>query len=321
MLSIIFTILKIAGCILLALVLLILLAMCMVLFVPIRYRASGARYEDITANADVTWLFKLLHVLCSFDSKRKEDMLLLQVKVLGFTVYSNVKKQAQETGEEKKPQDEPAISEAITEQETPPDTAHTADTSEKTEETAGLPEGSQTSDFSARKEESQTETAGPSGKKRKKRVRKKPRRKEFRPSMAEKIQKKLEQLQKKAEEIRIKKDRVMKIIENEKNQAWLKKVLIRLKRLIIYLIPQIDRLYLHFGFKDPSSTGKTLGLLSMLYPVCEDRMELEPEFDMQVLEGEASIKGRIRIIRLAAFAVPSFINPSFIKLIKQVKRI
>ena len=93
MLSIIFTILKIAGCILLALVLLILLAMCMVLFVPIRYRASGARYEDITANADVTWLFKLLHVLCSFDSKRKEDMLLLQVKVLGFTVYSNVKKQ------------------------------------------------------------------------------------------------------------------------------------------------------------------------------------------------------------------------------------
>jgi hypothetical protein len=59
----------------------------------------------------------------------------------------------------------------------------------------------------------------------------------------------------------------------------------------------------------------------MLYPVCEDRMQLEPEFETQVLEGEAAIKGRIRLIRFVAFAVHSFVNPRFIKLIKQVKRI
>ena len=113
----------------------------------------------------------------------------------------------------------------------------------------------------------------------------------------------------------------MTIIEDEKNQLWLKKLITRLKKLLIYLVPQIDKLYLHFGFKDPSSTGKTLGLLSLLYPVCEDRMQLEPEFESQILEGEAAIKGRIRLIRLVAFAVPSFINPRFFKLIKQVKRI
>ena len=32
--------------------------------------------------------------------------------------------------------------------------------------------------------------------------------------------------------------------------------------LILYLIPQIDKLYLHFGLKDPASTGKMLGMLS-----------------------------------------------------------
>ena len=137
----------------------------------------------------------------------------------------------------------------------------------------------------------------------------------------EKLQRKLESLQRKAEEIRVKKDRVMKIIEDEKNQRWLSKVLMRLKSLILYLIPQIDKLYLHFGLKDPASTGKMLGMLSLLYPVCEDRMDLEPEFAMQIMEGEGAVKGRIRLVRALVFAVPSFVNPTFFKLIKQIKNI
>lgn len=315
MLSIIFTILKIAGCILLALLALIVLAIVMVLFVPVRYRAAGARYEDITADADVTWFFKLLHVLCSFDSKRTDDKLILQVKVLGFTVYSNVKEQKEEIAIEETHQEAPSPQESVQEE----DTAEPSEETENTTEVSEEPEAPK--DTSAQEEESHTEAPGPAKESKKEKFKRKFQRKPSQTSMADKLQKKLERIQKKAEEIRIKKDHVMRIIEDEKNQAWLEKVLIRLKRLLIYLIPQIDRLYLHFGFKDPSSTGKTLGLLSMLYPVCEDRMQLEPEFNMEVLEGEASIKGRVRIFRLAAFAVPSFVNPRFFKLIKQVKRI
>jgi hypothetical protein len=199
---------------------------------------------------------------------------------------------------------------------------------ENKEESGGIPEDTETE----REPETPEETVSPEEEipsdvpkqekeSAKEKLKKKFQRKKEQPSLSEKFEKKMEQLQRKAEEIRVKKDRVMTIIEDEKNQLWLKKLITRLKKLLIYLVPQIDKLYLHFGFKDPSSTGKTLGLLSLLYPVCEDRMQLEPEFESQILEGEAAIKGRIRLIRLVAFAVPSFINPRFFKLIKQVKRI
>ena len=316
MLSIVFTILKIAGYILLALLCLILLAILLVLFVPIRYHAAGSKYEDFNANADVTWLLKLLHVLFSFDNKLEEDKVRLQVKVLGFTVYSNLKPEKEEEKENPVP-DEIPVQEQIIDEEP-----------ENKEESGGIPEDTETE----REPETPEETVSPEEEipsdvpkqekeSAKEKLKKKFQRKKAQPSFSEKLEKKMEQLQRKAEEIRVKKDRVMTIIEDEKNQLWLKKLITRLKKLLIYLVPQIDKLYLHFGFKDPSSTGKTLGLLSLLYPVCEDRMQLEPEFESQILEGEAAIKGRIRLIRLVAFAVPSFINPRFFKLIKQVKRI
>lgn len=316
MLSIVFTILKIAGYILLALLCLILLAILLVLFVPIRYHAAGSKYEDFNANADVTWLLKLLHVLFSFDNKLEEDKVRLQVKVLGFTVYSNLKPEKEEEKENPVSEEIPVQEQIIDEEP------------ENKEESGGIPEDTETE----REPETPEETVSPEEEipsdvpkqekeSAKEKLKKKFQRKKEQPSFSEKLEKKMEQIQRKAEEIRVKKDRVMTIIEDEKNQLWLKKLITRLKKLLIYLVPQIDKLYLHFGFKDPSSTGKTLGLLSLLYPVCEDRMQLEPEFESQILEGEAAIKGRIRLIRLVAFAVPSFINPRFFKLIKQVKRI
>lgn len=321
MLSIILTILKIAGCIILALLLLIILAILLILFVPLRYRAAGARYEDITADADVTWLLKLLHVICSFDNKREEEKLRLQVKVLGFTIYSNIKN-------EKDTEKEKPVTEEIPEQEDvfeekPAEKEEAGTISEEPEAPAEPeptnPEPEEETVFS--EEEISSEIPEQPKESIKEKLKRKFQRKQTQPSFAEKMERKMEELQRKAEKIRVKKDHVMQIIDDEKNQRWLKKVLTRLKKLILYLVPQIDKLYLHFGFKDPSSTGKTLGLLSMLYPVCEDRMQLEPEFETQVLEGEAAIKGRIRLIRFAAFVVPSFVNPRFIKLIKQVKRI
>ena len=316
MLSIILTILKIAGCIILALLLLIILAILLILFVPLRYRASGTKYKDFTADADITWFMKLLHVICTFDNKREDEKLRLLVKVLGFTIYSNLKN-------EKETEKEKPVTEEIPEQkevcEEKPEEKKESGTLTEEPETPAEPEAEEENVFS--EEEITSEIPEQPKESIKEKLKRKFRRKQTQPSFAEKIERKLEQLQKKAEKIRIKKDHVMQIIEDEKNQLWLKKMLMRLKKLIIYLVPQIDKLYLHFGFKDPSSTGKTLGLLSMLYPVCEDRMQLEPEFETQVLEGEAAIKGRIRLIRFVAFAVPSFVNPRFIKLIKQVKRI
>ena len=71
------TVLKVLGIALLILAGLLLIIMLLVLFVPIRYHAAGSKYEDFNANADVTWLLKLLHVLFSFDNKLEEDKVRL----------------------------------------------------------------------------------------------------------------------------------------------------------------------------------------------------------------------------------------------------
>ena len=316
MLAVLVTILKVIGLILLVLLALVLAVILLVLLVPIRYRASGEKYETIRADADVSWLFKLLHVLFSFDNAKADDKMSLVVKVLGFTVYSNQKK----TEEKEAVTQEAETVEAESAEAGPDEPVQEEKKEEEQETPAAEEEKAEEMKPEEAKQEPKTEepVQEPKAEKEKK---KKPVKKKRGPSAIEKLQRKLESLQKKAEEIRVKKDRVMKIIEDEKNQRWLSKVLMRLKSLILYLIPQIDKLYLHFGLKDPASTGKMLGMLSLLYPVCEDRMDLEPEFAMQIMEGEGAVRGRIRLVRALVFAVPSFVNPTFFKLIKQIKNI
>ena len=317
MLSIILTILKVAGYILLAILAILILAILLVLFVPIRYRAAGAKYEDFSANADVTWLFRFLHILFSFDNKLEENKLSLIIKILWFTVYSNFEpsdetKDIEEKREELSVETE-EITELLSEQEEIPPIEDHID-----QEQVTAYEEAHAQQSVPEQEDSIPEASKESLKDR---IRKKIPKKKPGPPLSEKIENKLEDLQKKAVKIQKKKEHVLQIIENEKNQRWLRKTLIRLKKMLICFIPQFDRLYLHFGFKDPSTTGKTLGLLSLLYPSCEDRMDIWPEFEKQVLEGDAAVKGHIRLIRIAAFAVPTLLNPTFFKLIKQIKKI
>lgn len=78
-------------------------------------------------------------------------------------------------------------------------------------------------------------------------------------------------------------------------------------------------MYLHFGFEDPATTGQVLGSLSILYPICGEKMELCPEFNEEILEGEVKCHGRIRPVSLAIFAVKSFLNKQFFSMVKQFK--
>lgn len=48
-----------------------------------------------------------------------------------------------------------------------------------------------------------------------------------------------------------------------------------------------------FGFEDPSTTGYVLAGLSVLYPVYEDRLEVLPDFETQIMEVEGRVRGRI----------------------------
>lgn len=48
-----------------------------------------------------------------------------------------------------------------------------------------------------------------------------------------------------------------------------------------------------FGFEDPGTTGYVLAGLAVLYPVYEDRIEILPDFETEVLEVDGSVCGRV----------------------------
>ncbi len=280
----------------------LLIAILMLMFVPLRYRISGAKNADLHAHAQISWFLRAVRLTADYHRKNKDGPLHLKLKVLFFTLYDNQKpadhgkeiplpeppkkaEHKEQDREETPVKEEQTISEPEEQAQKPPDVPEDDD-GKKAAEKQKAPE---------KKTEKSSHPRG------------------------EDIGEKLERAQEKLERLRRKKEKVICLFDNPKNRKWLDKTLFRFKKLLLYLLPDIRRLYLHFGFEDPADTGKFLGRLSMLYPVCEDKMELVPEFDQKILEGEAEIGGAVRAYRFLVFAVPVFLNPQFFKIFKKVK--
>ena len=115
------------------------------------------------------------------------------------------------------------------------------------------------------------------------------------------------------------KDAIQIFLNDEVHRSAFRKVkkeLIWMKRL---LKPKIFRVRLNYGFEDPCLTGQVLGLLGMVYPFVGDNMEIEPDFEQKVLQGNIHIKGRIRMIHLAVFGVKLFIHKETRKTIMEIR--
>lgn len=109
-----------------------------------------------------------------------------------------------------------------------------------------------------------------------------------------KICDKIKVLSKKAEMVRA-------FLENEAHQLAFWKLAAELKKLLLRMKPKKLQGELHFGFEDPSLTGRVQAVLSMLYP-CLDEMNFYPDFENKVLDGEVSVQGAARLWPMAAFA-------------------
>lgn len=78
--------------------------------------------------------------------------------------------------------------------------------------------------------------------------------------------------------------------------------LLRLKKEIIFFVKKIkpDKIngYLRIGLEDPYNTGRALAVLSVLYPFYGEYFQVYPEFEREIIEGDVSFKGRIRLVHL-----------------------
>lgn len=312
MLHIIGLILRILGICLLGIIGFLLLLLCILLFVPVRYELRAEFPGEIRGskvNFRLTWLLHLL----SAKARYEEQELTWRVRV-AWKKFAKAEMPVGETEEE------PDIEKAV-------DAKQALDEKEKSD--IDIKEASDIKEMSDIQGISED-----SSKKRTERENQENGKKEKKPSVYERLNQKIIAIWRKikytfvkicgkikgiAKNISDTKDAIQIFLNDEVHRSAFRKVkkeLIWMKRL---LKPKIFRVRLNYGFEDPCLTGQVLGLLGMVYPFVGDNMEIEPDFEQKVLQGDIHIKGRIRMIHLAVFGVKLFIHKETRKTIMEIR--
>ena len=319
LLHILLFLLKLIGIVLLVILGLIVLILAIVLLTPIRYRIGASKYQTIQAEGKVTWLFRLIEMVFKLDTGAEEGKRLhLSFRIAWLKLYDNQKpkekriKQKKTRKTKSKPESEQlekVIQSAKPEQ--PEAKVQPIKTEQATEMKNEMPKAVHPEKILRLAKNAANKILSLI-------------RGVFSLicsilSIPSKIMDGLEKLENFFTKLREKKEAFLAFYYEEHNHQWFAAFWHRLKKLLLKILPGADRLYLHFGFEDPATTGQVLGGLSILYPVCGEKMELYPEFNEEVLEGEVKFHGCIRLVTLVVFAAKSFLNKQFFAIVKQFK--
>ena len=324
LLHILLFLLKLIGIVLLVILGLIVLILAIILLTPIRYRIGASKYQTIQAEGKVTWLFRLIEMVFKLDTGAEEGKRLhLSFRIAWLKLYDNQKPKEKRIKQKKtrktKSKPESKQSEKVI-QAAKPEQSEAKVQPIKTEQAAEM-----------KHEEKLIEGPKESAVEKILRLAKNAANKILSLirgvfslicsilGIPSKIMDGLEKLENFFTKLREKKEAFLAFYNETHNHQWFTAFWHRLKKLLLRILQRADRLYLHFGFEDPATTGQVLGGLSILYPICGEKMELCPEFNEEILEGEVKCHGRIRPVSLVIFAVKSFLNKQFFSMVKQFK--
>ena len=266
MLHILWMLLKIIGIIILVILGLVLITLGVVFLVPLKYCGSACLDKEIersTANIKFSWLLHLFSGNVSYIDKQ----LSYEVRVLGKKIQLDKEEVTEAKSEEskerllEKPEDN--LAKKITEDVI---SDVISDVIEESSE--------KKSNRQVKKEKTKKE------------------------SVLKKIKYTFQNICDKIKLLKQKKDELEAFLKNEAHRSAFKKLWKELGKLLKALRPRKFILNAHFGFEDPSLTGKILAVLSMLYPFYGDNIRIQPDFENVIIEGDLYLQGKIRIIHM-----------------------
>ena len=82
-------------------------------------------------------------------------------------------------------------------------------------------------------------------------------------------------------------------------------------KLLKYIRPRKIKGYLNFGFDDPSTTGKVLGIYYAIMKKSPKKFKINPDFENKRLETDLFLKGRIRLYYLIYIFIKVYFNKDF----------
>lgn len=321
MIPVILNILKIIGIVLLVLLAVVLILLLLVLFVPIRYKGriwqkpvpdqEQADTNGLKAILRAFWLLHIVNVSYSYP-----DAAYVRVRVFCFTVYSsNVKNEKEEKqGKKDKRKQDRQEDKKIADEDTETSKKASETEIQRTEdhfEEVKAKEAEQDDKRDAQQEDEQRDD-----------------RQKY--SFVSFIQKLLEKLRNIKYTILQICDKIKHIIANigyyieviksdTFGRAW-GICSVEVISLLKKILPGKIKGRLLIGTGDPASTGQVLAAYGMLYPLIGGRIDLEPDFENKIIDGELLLKGKITVIRALKTAFVLYRNKDLRKVIKLFKR-
>ena len=280
MLAVLLKILTVLGIVLLCLLGLLILFILLVLFLPVSYRLFGRREAstgNVEAWAKMRWLFGILRADYRYPSPGR-----FRVKLAGVTVFDSGKPKKEKASEEKK-----------TEEKKPEQKKPEEIKAEKAE-TSGGKQGLE----GVRHSEAPFDDSGPSGQEGSG-ENESPRLtwpericQRFRDAY-EKIKYTILKICGKIKDIFEHADYYKELLKEEETRLLFGHARMRILKVLKSIRPRKVKADLRFGTGSPDTTGYALGIYGMLSAFLGKNINVTPDFEEAVLEGEIFLAGRI----------------------------
>ncbi len=331
MLHIILFILKCIGCVLLALLALILLLLLIVLLMPIRYNVSGNYYGTPEFSGKVTWLLGILKAQAEFKDKKFR----LHVKIFWKTLFDSGKETSEEEIKESvsdtKVNPIPENSKTDVQNEADVSIVHTTSDPSKTPVDSSVVKQNKESDVKEDKKQNKNQKRFSFKRKKVKKPEKTKVKGEKVPflekivlwidRMIDKIDDTMDQIDEKVDQVSNKVSKVERFIQAECTQnslMLLKKMLISILK---HIAPSKISGKVHFGLDKPSKTGRIIGYASAFYPLYGNSLQLIPDFENKIIEGNLDVRGKVQLYIFVVWAIRAILSKDIRKLIKYVKHL
>ncbi|MGN0329528.1 MAG: hypothetical protein ACI4D4_11195 [Lachnospira sp.] len=315
MIHIILMILKIIGIVLLGIIATAVLLILAVLFIPVRYKIKAEYYNSVISEIKVSWFLSLLRLNVNYNKE-----LNVRAKALFFTLYTNSeekrkknnrnsKKEKQLTDVEKDDvwgyggQDSSESGKSVELSKKDADETLKKDNSLRGENVSNMDNSFTTQDEKIEKVSFVDKI------------------KDILNKIVSKIKslvetvinavKKVDGARKNLEN---KINEIKSVVSDPANKEMVRFLWEQIKLFFKKLKPTKYNIYLHFGDEDPEKTAKVLMYLSVAYGFMGVDMDIVPEFDKKVMEGNIFMKGRITVFSILLIALRVYRNKQFRKL-------
>lgn len=291
MISVLLTLLKIIGIVLLSLLGLFLVLLLIILFVPVRYRLKGYYKDEFVCHGKITWLLHMVSVSIDYDKEA-----VTAVKILGIDISSFLNKK-----KEKSPQT--SDNESANTKET-----HIPSTDNlKPEKSSAETSGNEKSTEEPVKTEANSETDNDTSKSRSLYAKIQ----DFFKRIKEKILSLYHKICEIIHNIKTKKDsleRYIRILQREevKNSFSLCKK--RIFKMIGHVLPKKMKIHAHIGMEDPAATGYILAAYSVFPEKKKRQIILKADFEKVIMEGDFIIKGSLHAYKYLYHILSVIVN-------------